>query len=221
MRDVFVPTKDRVGGRARLRQVPRLPFMRQLLPPPLMRQKLAPGKLPFGWHGEPEWDSNDWLYEWGSIAGPLLIDADARYRISGMYLEFENVADPDDEVAAPEIVRSSGRAYYDSLIDSEDRDYLRVPIIATSSELIGDTINSSQGLRIRWFAQSSGVVGAHGKEFSDAVNSKIIGGALVAQVSAGDATQDLILSRFYAAPERQLVKLPSGQVGAEWETILR
>ncbi len=214
MLDVLDP-KKMVQGRVRLRNVPRLGLHYEV-----PRHKLAPGQLPPGWSGQPEWDHNDFLYQWAAIVGPLLLDADAKYRISTMYLEFENVADPDDVVEVPTVVRDAARNYYDELIDDATRDYLRVPIIATSFEST-DAEKFPLGNAMKFFAQSMGVVGAHGKEFSDAVNSKVIGGALVATPSAGDATQDLILSRFYAATNRQMVKTPSGQIGAEWEVRLK
>lgn len=212
MREVIVPS-NLVQGRVRLHrtisQVQRQPC------------RLPHGKRPWWFDVGGDWDHNDWLYEWGSILGPLLQEGDQAYRIAAMYLEYENVADPDDVVTPPTVTRDAGRNYYDELISDPARDYLRVPIIATTRDLLGTSVYDSQGIRLRWFAQTSGVVGTHGKEFSDAVNSKVIGGALVAMVDETDATQDLILSRFYASTSRQMVKLSNGQIGAEWEAILR
>lgn len=209
MREIIVPSRNLVQGRVRLhRLAASLPTLPHGIRPPWPTP-------------ERTWDHNDWLYEWGSILGPLLQEGDQTYRISGMYLEYENVGDPDDVVTPPTVTRDAGRNYYNELISDPVRDYLRVPIIATTRDLLGTEIYSSEGTRLRWFAQSSGVVGTHGKEFSDAVNSKVIGGALVAMVSEGDATQDIILSRFYASSGNQMVKLSNGQIGVEWEAILR
>lgn len=216
MREIIVPSRM-VYGRVKMRRVADVAD-------PAPRTRLAHGQRPWWWPGEKpgeSWDHNDWLFEWGSLLGPLLQEGDQRYRISAMYLEYENVGDPDDVVTPPVVTRDAGRNYYDELISDPVRDYLRVPIIASTRSLLGDTIYDSAGISLRWFAQSSGVVGAHGKEFSDAVNSKVIGGALVAMVDEGDATQDLILSRFYASTSRQMVKLSNGQIGAEWEAILK
>ncbi len=209
MREIIVPSKNLVQGRVRLHRLDvSLPALPHGIRPPWP----TPGRT---------WDHNEWLYEWGSILGPLLQEGDQTYRVSGMYLEYENVGDPDDVVTPPTVTRDAGRNYYNELISDPVRDYLRVPIIATTRDLLGAEIYSSAGTRLRWFAQSSGVVGTHGKEFSDAVNSKVIGGALVAMVSEGDATQDIILSRFYASSGNQMVKLSNGQIGVEWEAILR
>lgn len=217
MRDVILPS-NYVSGRVRLCRVPRTPFGQFLLP--LVPDKLGGGQRPRFWGTPNPWDHNDWVKQWGAIVGRQLAEGDVRYRISGMYLEFENVSDPDDVVDFDPVSRSQARSYYDGLIDDPIRDYLRVPMIATAFEQV-DPDDEDSNYQLRFFAQTSGVIGIHGKEFSDAVNSKVFGGALVAMVDSGDATQDLILSRFYATSGNQMVKLASGQIGAEWETLLQ
>jgi hypothetical protein len=53
--------------------------------------------------------------EWATIIAKLLTAGDARYRIGGMYLEFENVANPGDPVAVDPLTRQRNVDYYNSL----------------------------------------------------------------------------------------------------------
>ncbi len=177
---------------------------------------------PDKWEPLTDWVMNDVLYEWGALIGPLLLRQGLQYGIAGMYIEFMNVADPSDPVSLPVVTRDAdqGIAYYDGLATSPDRDYLRVP-------LIGGVLNQSDPIKFpkgnvpTFFAQTTGVVGVHGKPFSDANNSKVYGGALVAFVDKLDATQDRIFSRFYLDAAKQQVKQPTSQIGLEWEEKLK
>ena len=166
------------------------------------------------------WIANLVLKEWGAIVGNLLTTGQVNYRVSRMYLEFANVASPGDTITPPSFDRetSSAVAYYNSLALSADADYLRVPIVAATLGSSGSDF--PYGNLPTFFAMSSGVAGIHGKPFSDANNSLIYGGALVAAVVDGDPTQDLVLSRFYLLPANQQPKLPTSQVGIEWELDL-
>lgn len=177
-----------------------------------------------GYQGEwikTPWVSNLVLREWGGIVGKLLTLGSNNYRISTMYLEFENVPVPNTPVSIPVFDRDppSGVSYYNGLITSLNRDYLRVPMIAGILDST-DQILYPNGNLLTFFAQTSGVVGVHGKPFSDANNSVVFGGALVATPDVNDATQDLILSRFYFPVADQQPKLPTGQIGLEWELTL-
>lgn len=165
------------------------------------------------------WKPNTVLYSWGSIVGPLLSTAESKYRISGMYLEFENLANPADVVATPTYGREEANSYYQSLSTDPDRDFLRVPV---SSALLSSTDDSLYPDKnaISFFALSSGTTGVHGKTFSDANNSKVFGLALVAMLDENDYTQDRILSRTYLAGSEQLIKLVSKQIVADWELQL-
>lgn len=158
------------------------------------------------------------LREWGAIVGRLLL-RQPEYAIAGMYVEFANSASP---VAPPAYDREpvSGIAYYNDLATDPDKDYLRVQLISgviTSS----DAEAYPNGNVPTFFAMTSGLVGVHGKTFSDAADSRVIGAALVAMPDETDATRDLVLSRFYFDVENQLPKLPTGQVGIEWEVQLQ
>lgn len=173
------------------------------------------------WSARTDFEHNDFLYEWGAIFGNLLLRKGLNYGVGGMYLEFENVGTPGDPVAAPTFTRDAdqGVDYYNSLADSADRDYLRVPLVAgnlTSS----DATKYPLGNLVSFFAQTSGVEGVHGKPFSDANNSVVYGGALVAFVDDADHTRDIVLSRFYVSTASQQPKLSTSQVGFEWRLLL-
>jgi hypothetical protein len=169
------------------------------------------------WQNGSSWIDNLVLYEWATIVGNLLLRQGVTYGISGMYIEFKNVADPADAVALPTVTRdaSQGLEYYTALSASPDHDYIRVPLI---SGLLNstDAVKFPKGNAPSFFAQTSGLLGVNGKPFSATANSKVYGGALVAFVSPSDSSQDLILSRAYLASGQQKLKLDSGQIGIEW-----
>lgn len=154
------------------------------------------------------------LREWGAIVGRLLLRQGLQYGISGMYVEFANSGTP---VAVPSYDReaASGVAYYNSLADDPALDYLRVPLV---SGLLNTTDAAlyPNGNEPTFFAMTSGVAGVHGKAFSDVAESRVIGAALVAMPDEADATQDLVLSRYYFPEDEQIPKLTTGQVGVEW-----
>lgn len=190
---------------------------------PVKRLRLPPLGIPPDW-GAPlgRWKHNDVLYSWASIVGPQLTDGERKYRIAGMYIEFQNVADPDDPIALPTVSREIGRDYYDALGDSDDTDYLRVPLTGVRADTSDENLFpiALGGNVLTFFAQTSGVEGVHGKPFSDSNNSKIFGGALVAMLDEEDDLQDRILSRLYLDTDSQVAKQPTGQVGLEWELTL-
>lgn len=181
------------------------------------RKMLPPGFMPQG-----SFHDNLVLYEWGAIAGPLLARQGLQYGISGMYIEFENVASPGDPVTPPALSRDAdqGVTYYNGLSGSLVRDYLRIPLTATTFDS-SDSIKYPKGNRLTFFAQTSGVVGVHGKTFADSSNSTVFGCALVAMLDEDDPTQDRVLSRFYFLTADQQPKLSTGQVGIEWELDLQ
>ena len=162
--------------------------------------------------------SNLILREWAAIVGRLLL-RQPEYAIAGMYVEFANSASP---VAPPAYDRdvSSGVAYYNSLSGDPTNDYLRVQLISGVLNT-ADAAVYPNGNTPTFFAMTTGVTGVHGKTFSDAADSRVIGAALVAMPDETDATRDLVLSRFYFDEAEQLPKLPTGQVGIEWEIALQ
>lgn len=157
------------------------------------------------------------LYQWAEITAKLLATGDSRYRLGGMYLEFQNVASPGNSVTPPTFGRDRTIEYYDDLVSNSTTDYLRVPMTAIQTLSSGEGLNQNQ---LVCFARSSGLSGVHGKTFSYAVNSVIYGAALVAFVDATDATQDLLFSCFYFDPADQQPKLATSQVGLEWQITL-
>lgn len=169
------------------------------------------------WLATTELKPNLVLYEWANIVSKLLTQGDARYRIGGMYLEFENVASPGDTVTPPTFNRTRTIAYYNSLSTSANRDYLRVPLTATQVLSTGSGLTDNE---LVFFARTSGTTGVHGKPFSYAANSVIFGASLVAYIDATDASQDLLFSSFYFDPADQQQKLATSQVGIEWDLTL-
>ena len=170
------------------------------------------------WTPKTDFSKNLVLNQWATIVTKLLTSGDARYRIGGMYLEFENTGSPGDSVSVPSFDRTRDVSYYDDLAGSANRDYLRIPMTANQLLTEGDDFNDNQ---IVFFGRSSGTTGVHGKTFSDSVNSTIFGASLVAFVSNNDATQDLLLSSFYFDVADQQQKLSNSQVGIEWQVTFQ
>jgi len=174
-------------------------------------------------HWEPQgaFESNQIMYDWATIVGELLRGApDGKpYKIGGLFIEFEvNGGAP---VSPPTFERSGGIDYYTSLAGSATRDYLRVPLTVVDLEST-NTSNFPGGNALTFFGRTDGVVGVHGKTFSNAVSSRVYGGALVAYPDFGDATQDLVFSRFYwADTANQIVKATGSQIGIEWGVTLQ
>lgn len=171
------------------------------------------------WTPVREFKRNKVTMEWGALVGQLLTKGETKYRIAGMYLEFENVGSPGDPVSAPTLTRTRTVDYYNSLAGSGARDYLRVPMTATTFDS-SNAVTFPKGNRPTFFARSQGLQGVHGKTFSDSVNSVIFGASLVAYVDDTDATQDLIFSSIYFDTDEQQPKLATSQVGIEWELTL-
>jgi len=170
------------------------------------------------WTAVTEYNHNLVLYQWAEIASKLLTTGDSRFRIGGLYLEFANTVSPGDAVAMPSLDRSRNVEYYNALSGSATKDYLRVPLTASPISSQGTGLSNNQ---ITFFARSGGIAGVHGKPFSYASNSVIIGASLVAFVDATDATRDLLFSSFYFAEEDQQQKTATSQVGIEWVLTLQ
>jgi len=183
--------------------------------------RVAEGKQDPVWAATTDFKRNAFLYEWGAIFANLLLRKGTNYGIGGMYLEYVNVASPGDPADIPTFTRDpdDGVDYYSGLVHSADSDYLRVPLVSATLNS-SDTLKFPKGNQPSFFAQTSGVVGVHGKPFSDANNSVVIGGALVAFVDDTDHTQDIVLSRFYFPTETQQPKLSTSQIGLEWRITL-
>jgi hypothetical protein len=150
-------------------------------------------------------------YEYADILTELLRGApDGKvYRPNCVYIEFEN--NSGAEVTLPPLLRDDGKSYYDALLTHPTQDYLRLPLTAVMQEN-SDAAKFRRGNTLRFFAQTSGVAGVHGKPFSSAAQSRIFGGALVAAPVWSDATQDLVFCRFQYAGDDQPVKTASAQI---------
>ena len=161
---------------------------------------------------------NDILYDWGPIVARLL-QGNVAYKLGGIYIEYQNVASPGTPVTPPAVARDDGYAYYDGLSGSTTVDFLRLPL--TSSFLTSsDEEIFPQGNEVTFLAMTAGAVGANGKTFSDTVNSRVYGAALVAIPDSGDRTKDLVFSRFYLPTNQQIVKPAGQQIVLEWKLIL-
>lgn len=177
--------------------------------------------LPGQWKEEGDWETNLTLFGWGALVGQLLRGApDGKsYRIAGMYLEFEN--NGGAPVSTPAFDRTGGLSYYDGLISDPNRDYLRVAMTADTFDST-DLTNFPDNNRVTFFAQTTGVVGVHGKTFSDGVQSRVYGGALVAFPDVSDSSLDLIHSRFYfTVADNQLIKSAGSQLSLTWPLSLQ
>jgi hypothetical protein len=161
------------------------------------------------------WRPNLVLFEWAPIVARRLVLDEPDYILRGMFIEFENVTLPGDPVSAPTFDRTGGLSYYNGLVSDPDRDYLRVPALPFPIDSTDET-TFPKGNRITLTGQTAGGVGVHGKTFSDTVNSKVFGAALVGFKADGDASQDLVFSRFYFSVADQQIKLPTSDISITW-----
>jgi len=140
---------------------------------------------------------------------------DVDYKINRIYIEFENVASPGDAVSIPTFVATDGVEYYQGL--SSPKDYLTVPLIGQPTIGIAPGYEAYftegvDGNMLTFLAQTAGAVGVNGATFSNALNSKIYGIALVSAPDSGDPTKDIVIARGYYDVADQLVKPSAGQV---------
>jgi hypothetical protein len=159
-------------------------------------------------------------YSWGFIAAKCIGMGDVSYKASAIYLEYENVADPDDVVTIPAYDRTSDLSYYNGL--SGNKDFLRVALAGVPTLDIATGYESYftsgvSGNRVTYTAQSVGSYGVLGRAWSEASNSKAYGVAVVATPVPSDRSQDVILSRGYFAEEDQLLKATGQQVQVRWK----
>lgn len=165
--------------------------------------------------------NNQIQIEWANILTKLLSGFSA-YRISGMYVEFENVGDPLDEVTVPDYLDTEGSEYYEDLQLDATRDFLRVPLqqmpLLTPSSGYSDYFTEDgTGNVATFYAQTQGTVGIHGKGFTNGDNSKVYGLALISTPDWGDRTQDLVFARLYFSADEQTVKPASSQLAVSWD----
>jgi len=147
----------------------------------------------------------------------LLAGGQSSYNLRTMYIEFENLADPSDPITPPTFGRADGVAYYNGLVSSPNRDFIRValsvsPAFSTSGV---DYVNNIA----TFFGQSSGTVGFHGKSFGESSNSAIFGAALVASPDPEDQSKDIVFSRAYSGIDK-ILKQAGFEIGVTWSIRL-
>ena len=157
--------------------------------------------------------ANQIQWGWGEIACHLFGDGNKNYKINAMYIEFENTAMIP---STPSYQRSEGVEYYENLTLSATKDCLRVPLIAAPAKGLASGYSNLNFNQLTFIAQTAGTQGVHSKTFSDTVNSKVYGLALVAAPVWNDRTQDLIFARKYYATADQVMKQASSQIGVSW-----
>lgn len=167
---------------------------------------------------------NQIQFNWGAIAAECIGRGNRDFRINAMYVEYENVADPEDVVVVPTYGRSEDYGYYQDLSASGTRDFLRVPLLLQPTIGIETGFEDYftagvNGNKLTFHAQTQGIIGFHGKSFNDGVNSKVFGVALVATPVFSDPTQDLIFARTYFETSDQTPKLASSQIGVTWDVV--
>ncbi len=133
----------------------------------------------------------------------------AKYALAMMYVEFENVADPEDTVTPPSFSADDGVEYYSGLTGT--RDYLRVPVVWNADLESTDAESYPDGNKAVAMAFPVEGTGENGLTFGAAANSKIVGGAIVATPEPSDASQDLLFLRFYLEDDEQFLHLADGQ----------
>jgi len=158
---------------------------------------------------------NTVMYDWAPAVSMLLRNSPdgKQYHVAGMYLEFDN----SGTVTPAAIDRDETGSYYSNLNTSDpDKDYLRVPIIATAGSNSDNALFVADNVAT-FYAQTAGTTGIHGETFSDVAGSIVYGGALVAfRNGEGDSSGDLILARFIFPVPNQLAKVAGSQCGVTW-----
>ena len=162
---------------------------------------------------------NTLMVSHGFAYAQLLGNGDRSYRISKLYVEFENTV---GAVSEPSYSAFDSREYYDNLV--APKDYLRLDVlgaprisIVPGYEAYFNAANG-EGNRLTVTGQTSGAVGENGLEFSDAVNSRVYGLALVAAPQDGDKTKDILITRgYWTDGGDQAEKQASGQIAVSWD----
>lgn len=170
-------------------------------------------------------DPNSQMRKWAFAAARLFGFGDRSYKISHLYVEFENVASAGTAVTAPAIDTNSGREYYTNL--ASPRDYLRIPVrgvpqisIQPGNEDYFDA-DADEGDTLTIEGLATGAVGENGLTFSNGSNSKIFGVGLVASPDANDPTKDIVLHRGYYSTAKQKVVPSVGSLLVGWEIYFR
>ena len=172
---------------------------------------------------------NQIQYSWGFIAAKQIgyrpNPERYNYNISAVYIEFENQTDPEEEISVAPFSRDLGINYYNALVDSPNRDFLRIPLIiepagGVSAGYEANLPTEQQLNKLTFFVQTVGTQGVHGKAFShnaEGGTSKVYAAALVAAPLYSDRTKDVIFARTMFIPSNQVTKEASSQIGLTWD----
>jgi hypothetical protein len=156
---------------------------------------------------------NQLQYGWGEIACRMFGDGNVDYKISAMYIEFENTAGTP---SIPSYTRDENTDYYENLSLSATKDFIRVPLLATPAKSLKAGYTGINYNQLTFMAQTTGTAGVHGRTFANGSNSKVYGLALVAAPVWSDRTQDIIFARKYYQLSQIKLKPATGQVGVTW-----
>jgi hypothetical protein len=132
--------------------------------------------------------------------------------INTMYFEYVNLENEGDTPVPPTFDKADGVSYYTGLEYAYDKDFIRVPA-QTNATLTENDVGSFVA---SFFAITPGdEVGFWGKDFSDASNSAVYGGALVSALAPSTQANDLIFARNYPTGAK-LLKPPGEQIAMLW-----
>lgn len=172
---------------------------------------------------------NQIQYSWGYIAARQIgyrpNPERLNYNISAVYIEFENQLDPAVDISVAPFARDLDIRYYNDLVNSSTRDFLRIPLIleptgSVSSGFESNLPTEQQLNKLTFFVQTAGTAGVFGKDFShngSGGTSKVYAAALVAAPNFNDRTKDVIFARTMFQPANQVTKEASSQIGLTWD----
>lgn len=164
------------------------------------------------WRPLTDWAPNLWLDTWGLVAAKALASRNSGYWINALYVEFQQTEDP---VSIPTVSRTDGLDYYEGLLATGDRDYLRLQLVQPPVlEVIPgfeEMFGANEGNQLTWNVLTGGLTGVHGVAWTDAC--RVCGWATVAAPVWGDRSRDVLFSRSYYAADQQQYKPASGELG--------
>ena len=169
---------------------------------------------------------NKLMVSWGYVACRCLGFADPAFRISKMYVEYENISSGTIiDVSFTKFDASLN--YYSGL--GTNKDYLRLDLdgdptieVASGYETYfggdnGYTEDPYDGNKLHFVARTTGTAGVNGTAFGAASDSRIYGVALVAATQGSSSSGDILVSRGYI-DETDHISVSAGvQVGVTWD----
>lgn len=172
--------------------------------------------------------ANQIQYGWGFIAAKQLgyrrqpdrLD----YHISAMYIEYENI-DPELTVSTPSFGRNVDVTYYNAMVDSPTRNFIRVPLsiepaLSVSAGYDANLPVNQAGNQLTFFAQTAEarvVYSGEERQFNSANNSRVYAAALVAAPVFNDRSKDVVFARTVFSGGNQVTKEASSQIGITWD----